>query len=326
MNLAPMLEIALKPYKVIGKQGETVLILGDTKTDSVVLECFATAAKLQGMNAVVLIMDELERDYSDPPLLVQKTAENADLLHYVTSTGIVHSKFGRRMSKMGKKKIVSEGVTREMLLRGSALADFEKVREVSRRVNEVWAKGKKVHVTTKFGTDLTLSIDGRNPYWIGNFPVSGFEIGTVPCVQFPGGEASVAPIEDSAEGVLVVDKSIHYPPGLLTEPIKLIIKQGTIVDISGGHEAYQFEQWLKSYGDEDGFRLCELAAGTNENAAWMGNPRQDRFVLGSCHIGFGMNLDVGGTIDSVIHYDAIQSCPTITVDSQILIENGRIRV
>jgi len=39
-----------------------------------------------------------------------------------------------------------------------------------------------------------------------------------------------------------------------------------------------------------------------------------------------MNTDVGGTIDSNIHYDAIISKPTLVVDGACIIENGQMRV
>ena len=52
--------------------------------------------------------------------------------------------------------------------------------------------------------------------------------------------------------------------------------------------------------------------------------RQDRFVWGSFHVGFGLNADVGGTIVSNIHYDAVVSKPTLLVDDKTIIQDGKI--
>ena len=142
-----MIKTAMKPYKRIGKPGETVLIIGDSLTESSIFESFACAAKMLDLDPIILILQVLERDYSDPPLLVQEAAKKADILHYATTTGLVHSQFGRSISKMGKKKIVSEGITAEMLLKGAALADMDAVYELSNKVNKVWGEGKEVHIS-----------------------------------------------------------------------------------------------------------------------------------------------------------------------------------
>src|SRR5690606_4823724 len=104
------------------------------------------------------------------------------------------------------------------------------------------------------------------------------------------------------------------------------LEKGKIVDIRGGWEADAFRRWLYTYGDGNASVICELAVGTNPEARFMGNMRQDRFPLGSMHVGFGMNTDVGGTIDSNIHYDGIMSKPTLVVDGQTIIENGEMRI
>jgi len=206
LRIASMIETAMKPYKIIGKPGDTVLIIGDAKTEGAIFESFSSAAKLLAIEPIIMIMQPLKRDYIDPPLLVQEAAKKSDFLHYVTTIGIIHSQFGRSMSKQKKRKIVSDGVTTEMLLRGSALADMDAVHELSKRIDKFWDDGNEVHITSEYGTDLKMSISGRKAYWAGFFPVlgAGFDIGLVPSVQFPGGEASVAPVEDTAEGDIVV--------------------------------------------------------------------------------------------------------------------------
>lgn len=319
-----MLKTAVVPYRTVGKPGDQAVILADSETDPLLWEVFGAAAELVGVRPNVVVMPPLSRDYEDPTPPAMAAIEAADIVHYVTTLGIVHSRFGRRVSRLGKKKIISEGITREMLIHGAVLCDPARLNEMNRKINEVWDSGSHVHITTVYGTDLTLDVRHRSGF-VGadNRPKQAVDIGTAPSVQFPGGEAPVAPMEDSAEGVLVVDKTMHYPRGLLREPIRLTIRKGTIVQIDGGEEARQFERWLSSYGDADGYRVCEVSCGTNEAAVWMGNMRQDRFVLGSMHLGFGMNADVGGTIDSNIHYDLIFSRASLTVDGREILQDGR---
>lgn len=313
------------PYREIGNEGDLIAILADHGTDPRIPKAFATAAMSIGMEPIVVAMPISAYDYHDPPSPVQKAAEAADIVHYVTSRYLVHSRWGRSLSASGKRKVISDGVTYDMLTSGAVEADLDEVAHWNDTVAAAWDPGAEVHMTSKLGTDLTVSIEGRSGFVGGrNRPKEGFNIGAGATIQFPGGEGPIAPVEDTAEGVLVIDKTLQPVPSLLSSPVSLTISAGTIVGIEGGDEARWFEQWLERHGDENGRRLCEISVGTNPNARWCGNLRQDRFVWGSSHIGFGMNADVGGTIDSNIHYDVAWSQATVRVDGKLLVDNGRI--
>lgn len=313
------------PYMEIAKPGEVIAILADHGTDPRIPEAFATAAMSLGLEPVVATMPISNHDYHDPLRAVQVLAEAADVVHYMTSKYLVHSRWGRKLSKSGKKKVISDGVTFPMLTSGAVLADLDEVGHWIDTVAESWDPGKEAHFSSKLGTDLTVSIVGRRGFVGGrNRPKEGFDIGTGATIQFPGGECPIAPVEDTANGVLVVDKTLQPIDGLLSQPVRLTIRKGTIVDISGGDEARWFERWLVRHGDEHAGRLCELSVGTNPEARWCGNLRQDRFIWGSSHFGFGMNADVGGTIDSAIHYDVAWSSPTITIDGKVVVNDGVI--
>lgn len=319
------LELGVVPYRLVAEPGDQVLLLADDRTDPFIWEVFGAAAKTVGAEPSLLIMQQRERDYEDPPALVAAAAKQADLIHMITTRALIHSRFGLELSRWGKKRIISEGITPEMMLGGAAEADVDAVGQNNLKVNELWREGSHVHITSALGTDLGMSIEGRKGF-VGakSFAESGFEIGSAPAVAFPAGEAPIAPVEDTANGRLVVDKTLHHPQGLLSSPITVEIENGTIREISGGEAADEYRHWLEAWSDEGGWRLCELSIGTNPKAYWMGNPRQDRYVLGSCHVGFGANDDVGGTIASNIHYDLIFSRPTIKVDDTIAVDDGTL--
>jgi leucyl aminopeptidase (aminopeptidase T) len=327
-RIISMITAAAKPYKKIGVPGETVAILTDTDTDPIIWQALATAAKSLGLNPIVSIMVPSERDYADPPLAVQKLAEAADIIHYTTRHGLVHSQWGLALSKLGKKRIVSEGITPEMFVEGAVLASDDVINAWNKKIQKIWDDGKDVHITTPYGTDLRISIEDHLSFSSAGqqFTSANAELFKAPFVQFPGGETACTPKEETGDGVLVIDQTIHFPEGKLNTPVELYLEKGKIVDIRGGWEADAFRRWLYTYGDGNASVICELAVGTNPEARFMGNMRQDRFPLGSMHVGFGMNTDVGGTIDSNIHYDGIMSKPTLVVDGQTIIENGEMRI
>ena len=50
----------------------------------------------------------------------------------------------------------------------------------------------------------------------------------------------------------------------------------------------------------------------------------DGWIIIYMHFGFGQNLDVGGTIDSVIHWDFGMRKPTCYVDEKMIAKDGKI--
>jgi 2,5-dihydroxypyridine 5,6-dioxygenase len=176
-----------------------------------------------------------------------------------------------------------------------------------------------VHITTPYGTDFTVSIAGHLTY-----TTAKSELTSVVNAQFPGGEEAVTPAEGTGTGIIVVDKCLPHPEGLLAHPIRLRIESGKIVDIRGDSEADMFCRWLDENGDENSRSAAEVSLGCNPHAIFMGSMRQDRFVLGSSHIGFGGNRDLGGNILSRLHFDVIMSKPTVTVDGKVVVQDGHM--
>ena len=309
-----MLENTLPYYRKVVDAGDNVLIISDTNVEDDVAQVFSAAARVCDAKPTIMIITPLERDYSNPPDMVMQAGEAADVIHYAASTALVHSQFGSRMAAAHKRRINSDNIDARQLVFGAINANQEELLKWRGKIDKYWESGKRVHVTSALGTDLWIDIDGRKPYIVGQ---------KYRHVQFPGGEATIAPIEHTAEGVLYVDRAAHFI-GNIRVPVKLTLEKGRITKIEGGDEAYRFERWLKKYSDENGYRISELAVGTNPEAFFMGSMRQDRFILGSSHVGFGLNKDVGGVQDSNIHYDCIYACPTIDVDGTIIVDKGKI--
>ncbi len=275
------------------------------------------AAQTVGVEPMIALMVPTKRDYENPPEPVQKMAHAADIIHFTTRQGLIHSAFGRELSRAGKKRIISEGVEVQMFTEGAALAEDDEIVAGINKMRPFWDNGKRVKLTTAAGTNLDISIEGHF-----SFESAGTQLFKAPSAQFPGGESACTPAENSGDGILVVDKAIHYPHGKLMHSIEIHLQKGKIVDIRGGAEADDFRWWVDSYADEEGKTICELSVGINPKAKFMGSMRQDRFVLGSFHVGFGMNADVGGKIVSNIHYDAIMGKPTLVIDGKTIIKDG----
>ncbi len=199
-------------------------------------------------------------------------------------------------------------------------ADYEQIAAITHRLYEVLQGKSDVHITSPLGTDLRFRITGRqvaiDP---GVIRQPGF-------YNLPSGECYVAPIEDSAEGVLIVDKS--FPGILIRQPIHLTFERGRVVDISGGAEAEELlrvitEGEQKEHGE--GCRtIAELGIGTNPAARITGNVMTDEKVMGTIHIAIGHNAvaPYNGQNVAPIHLDGVMGGPTLIVDGEVLIDNG----
>jgi leucyl aminopeptidase (aminopeptidase T) len=171
------------------------------------------------------------------------------------------------------------------------------------------------------GTNVEMKLGTREAHALHNVCHEPGTMGSPPDV-----EAYIAPMEDTAEGVVCIDGAINLPEfGLLREPVKLTLERGEVVGIDGHGEAERFRTLLESYGDPEMHRLGELGIGLNPMARLVGIPLIDEGVLGTAHIALGLNYTYGGTIrDARTHIDCVFKEPTIELDGVSILKNGRL--
>ncbi len=131
----------------------------------------------------------------------------------------------------------------------------------------------------------------------------------------------IAPVEESARGVFVVDGAMA---GLdtLDQPIFIYIKQGFIEKIEGGESARQFKNMIEDTKDKNAKNVAELGIGTNEKAKLGSSLLEVEKVLGTVHVAFGDSLSLGGKVSAPIHVDGVALEPTMEIDGATIIRNG----
>jgi hypothetical protein len=136
------------------------------------------------------------------------------------------------------------------------------------------------------------------------------------------GEIYCTPIETETNGVIVVDGCAYLGPP--TKPIKLNIVNGKVVNIDILSETDKQEKWIKNdlTTDKNASILAEVGIGTNKNALWRSDLMESEQSRGTCHFGFGMNLNYGGQIESKKHFDLVVLNPTIMINKTLVYENG----
>ena len=190
--------------------------------------------------------------------------------------------------------------------------DYQVLERLQRSLHERLSGAEHISISSALGTDLSLNIRGR--------PVLLDEDG------LPRGEVYVAPHENSAEGVAVIDRA--FLRGEPVERLRLIFSKGRVVkaitqDAKG---AISFDELLEaSSGEKD--RIAEFAIGLNPGVSEpTGDIMLDEKIYGSIHIAIGMNKRFGGTNRSNLHLDLVILNPTVYLDGDLLISNGVILI
>jgi aminopeptidase len=201
--------------------------------------------------------------------------------------------------------------------------DYQRLSERGKEIIRSLGGVKTVHVTSTKGTDLVFEVTGRK--WLNDDGIMDDEdlanndIG----MNLPAGEVFVSPIEESANGTAFFDVPTSYF-GYHAHNVKWTFKDGRIVDIKAEKGEENVKKILDmATGDKD--KIAEFAIGTNPNATFIDDITQDEKVLGTIHIAIGNNKGpaYGGKNDSSLHWDLIMTKPTVEVDGQTIMRDGK---
>ena len=185
--------------------------------------------------------------------------------------------------------------------------------ELGSKIAEYLSNGDQVEIEDKNGTDLKFSIKGRYP---------GIEIGTLTkcfsegkeCrIDIPAGEVYIAPLEDSTNGILVVDELKDFN----ICGLKLRFENGIIKDFKAKRGAENFKKMLEN-GEGGKDRIGELGIGLNYGLKPIGWRLFDEKIRGTAHLAIGDNIGLGGTNKASLHLDFVLYNPTLKVDGKPL--------
>src|SRR5690606_12312972 len=219
----------------------SVLVVTDTDTQAIG-ELFAAAAAPLASDVLLLRMETGRKHGQEPPAAVAAAMSAADVIVQAVTYSLTHTDATRAARARNAQVFVLRGITEEMLLSDIVNVDFAELKRVTGAVAVRLSAGSQVHVTTQRGTDVRLSVEGRQARALAG--------GTGPG-RFGGprsGEAAIAPVEGTAHGVIVIEHSMDNL-GLLDEPIELTVRDGRVQEIRGGRSAEALRRLLAESDD-----------------------------------------------------------------------------
>jgi leucyl aminopeptidase (aminopeptidase T) len=197
-------------------------------------------------------------------------------------------------------------------------ADFWAIRTVAERLAERLRRAEWMRVTSPAGADVSLSTGGREPRgWYTGIVRNPGEV-----TALPGGEVSFPPLEGTAQGVIVFEKVVT-DLGSIAEPITISVEGGLAVAIDGGEDARRLRELID--GVPHATNIGELGIGLNPAARIGADITETKKRQGTAHMALGDSAGgYGGTVDSPVHLDGMLFDVTISADSEVIVDEGRL--
>jgi hypothetical protein len=306
------------------KKGEHLLIVTDEHRIEIG-NAFYEAGDRLGMEGRLFVLEDGERPLTELPHDLKRALVGAHVMVSVFVGYPEETPFRVELLKTAKESDVrtghGPGISGDMMLEGAMRVDFLKLADIGDLMVDRLKGAVRAHVTSPEGVDMWFSTRGRR------FE-SDVRIGPATFGNLPNGEVRVAPLETEAQGTLVCDSTIG-DLGKVSSPVTIEVVGGRITSIRGEDVALvQRIEDLTSIDDEASV-VGELAFGINPAARVTGNMLEDEKAVGTVHVAFGNNIEMGGKNASKTHRDFHILRPTLSIefrDGQTLdvILNGRL--
>jgi len=307
------------------KKGEDMLIVLDDSKHEIGL-AFEKGAKVLGANTKIYSLSKHVRPIMEIPADLSEMFKDYTVIINTFSTDSRETPFRVKLlyeqiqyqARVGH----APGITTSMMREGPMKVDYSKIMEEADRLMALFKGVERVHITAPAGTDITLELNKR--LWQTDVKIKEGDFGNL-----PAGEVWCAPIEDGANGVLVIDGSIG-DLGNVPCPLTLRIKAGKLVSVECADKAFAKEVEELSNIDEMASTIGELGIGLNPGARIVGIMLEDEKASETSHIAFGNNLDMnGGRNGSKTHRDYLFYKPTIVAtysdgSTRTMLKDGKV--
>lgn len=324
-DLTPHFERTLRLCKVQG--GETVLIFTDPLFPHPAYPAAALAAASTLGAQVYILTAQSDQDIEDK--VIRAAWTHADMILGMSFLPGSHS----WMYSDVHSEALAAGARVLMVQEPPAtlkrLPPTAEIRRISLAGAQRMEQAREVRITSPAGTDLTLRKDGR---------IGAYQCGVADepgrWDHWPTGMVYCAPLEDSAEGVLVVQ------PGdvLLTSlqharsEVRLTFRGGRVQSVAGGAEAMQIAAMLRAAGDDGADRLAHAGWGTDPRADWRVVGMDSESLAGAITVALGRNIfasparhcGLGGVNRSRLHFDMCMLGTSLYLDGELVVDAGQL--
>lgn len=238
-------------------------------------------------------------------------------LSYYSTT---HTMFRDLLTRICGARYASMPLFDKTMLEGAMRVDWKEMLKRTKNIARQVNTSERIEIRTPNGTFLTFSKKGREARTDTGIITKPGELSNL-----PAGEVFVAPIEGTANGVLVLEWA---PTRKLRSPVTLYIKNGRVSAVEG-RERYVKELRKKLSERPENGNIAEFGIGTNDKASRPDNILESEKIFGTIHIALGDNSSFGGKVRAPFHQDFVFFKPTVTLilkdrSRETLLKDGQL--
>ena len=319
------IEVARTAHRVIAdymavKPGEVVVLVVDDRTSPSIWQALAAQTLAVGGDPVVTMMAPRAKSGMEPPAPIAAAMCKGNVVIAAASRSMYHIEAKNQAKQAGARGVFNAPYLEDGWIDGAMTADFLEIRKRAEKLRDRLVRGKRAHVTSPAGTNVTMVIEGRKPVgWLTGVCRNPGEVSA-----FPGGEVSLPPLEGTTQGRIVLEH-IMTDIGRLAQPIVLTVENGECARIDGGVEARALAAHIE--GVKNATNIAELGIGLNPKSRLTGGITEVKKRLGTAHMALGDSAaGYGGKVTSDVHLDGMILNVRIEIDGEVIAENGEVLV
>ena len=310
------------------KQGELLVITADTLSDEEVVKATESAAQQLGIKWATLWIKApggvaVAADKEIPGAAVAALLMQADAWAEYNKMWIYGSSAYNEVMKNNRKlrHMCLTGATGDLLAHCIGDIRYDALQLFGEKLADKISHAGCMRMITEKGMDICFeNVKGR--------PILK-ELGDAgkPGTNMLPGQIAWTPCIESVNGTLVFDGALAPVCGVPQEPVKITVKDGRAVEVTGGAEAGSYDRWLNSFGHKQMFGISHTGLGINPGAVLSGDILQDQRVWGSVTWAFG---SIGGNLvppDGVAgpsHSDCVALDATLLIDGKEFFRYGEV--
>ena len=301
------------------RSGERVVLLTDDGTDPDVINGLVEGIVHLGATPVLTPIPVPLLPGAEPPDAAAATMRGAGAVIELTSLFIGSNVARRRATEAGVRYLAMPGVRVDTFRDdGPLTVDFDAIRVDAEAIGAAWGAAERYRLTTPAGTDLRGSVAGRPGRVLHGIAREDGDYMAPPDI-----EAGTAPVEETSEGVVVIDADLLFMGrGPLPEPVVLHVRRGRMTDVEGA-ESSRLTEMLARCGDHERMRnVAEVSMAFNPAGRVCGVAMETESARGTAHIALGNSIAYGGRVDAVAHLDCVMIDATLELDGRPVIVAG----
>jgi leucyl aminopeptidase (aminopeptidase T) len=297
---------------------ESFVLVTDSGTSPEIAEAVLAAAFERGADATHVLIAKRERSGEEPPPVAAAAMATADVCLCVAARSIYHTRAKGEAQRAGTRGCFNAPARLDAWTAGAMTADFAAIRTVAGQLAERLRGADLVRVTSPAGTDVTVSVGGREPRgWYSGIVRNPGEVSAL-----PGGEVSFPPLEGTAAGTIVFER-VMTDLGRLERPIAITVEDGLAVSFTGGAQADQLGALVTDVPGAT--NIAELGIGLNDTARIGDDITETKKRLGTAHFALGDNAGgYGGIVDCPLHLDGMLFDVTVMIDGDEVVRDGSL--